>query len=331
MKLMDDPASARPKDKLKGKGRELDPEARARKKKKKRLLAEAIANGTLKGSEGEDSDAESSDSDGGRRTKGIPTYRGAFVNRSRDEDLQHCSLPRRGELVYAELPAPLVGVKGSLAGQTLRYWPGIVEGREVKSEAVVVDENEEGAEAQSEGGGAREDQRDQVVENGVQSGVENGVENGIEKSGTATEDGAARLESNAPAGSHSPPPATADAVNLEGKALRTKSAPRLKTVQSLRFNVRLFAIGDDVRLLREDQVLPWLQHPSPQPLFTNFAELCGDVEATKHIWDGKHLKRATKLFERGPEEAPPTLDEAVVPLALAMQTIAHIVSTFTLR
>ncbi|GAA5977784.1 hypothetical protein JCM11641_006071 [Rhodosporidiobolus odoratus] len=65
-------------------------------------------------------------------TSAIPTYTGPFVNRCRDGDLADLFSHRNDDLVWAELPEPLVpspAAHPELANSRITHWPGIVVSR----------------------------------------------------------------------------------------------------------------------------------------------------------------------------------------------------------
>lgn len=346
----------------KGKGKEREKEKKKEKKKQKKLKGLFKSGGQGIGStESDEYGGDSSDlSDLGDTTDDVdivggpdaaayeggygseygPSYRGAFTNRMRDEDLERAAAPRRGELVWAELPRPLYGIQGGrLDGKVVMHWPGIVEGREIRNEAVMVVVGE--AQATEAGKG-------KVAVDEGERGVDgmDGVE--IEEGGVE----------NATATTTTTAAAAAGAVAIParpGTAFCLAPPPRLKTIPSTRYSVRLLAVADTIRHLGEDQVVPWIGHAGPRSLFEGFDEVLQDREAVKHIWDGKGFVRDTLLFDDGddgdggePEKesqgqdagsraaaavvgAPKTLDEALIPLGLAMQIASELMATFTLN
>ncbi|GAA5981718.1 hypothetical protein JCM10908_004576 [Rhodotorula pacifica] len=309
---------ARKRKHNKGKGKERDDGGppRKRKKNKHRRTREGSATNSNASRGGSESSPELSDLtdlsdvevdvDGaGEGGEFGPTYRGAFTNRMRDEDLNRVSAPRRGELVWAELPRPLVGRrKGPLEGKVVTHWPGIVESREVRSEAVVLPSSD--ATKSGKKGALNEDDDDEQEEAGAADGEPT-------------------------------PPSTSSSAEVfarPGTTLRMQPPPRLHTATSTRYTIKLFAIADTIRLLREDQVLPWLHHAPPRTLFAEFGALLQEAEAVKHIWNGKTFMRDTVLFEEDgveEEEEGPPLEETLAPLGLAMQIASHVLTTFTLN
>ncbi|GAA5871095.1 hypothetical protein JCM3774_005107 [Rhodotorula dairenensis] len=292
----------------KGKGKEVD--GKKKKKKRRHGVADESTDASRIGESSNElsdlsdttiSDSSESDADTDDVEGSGPTYRGAFTNRQRDEDLERPSAPRRGELVWAALPRPLVGQRGPLAGKVVTHWPGIVESREVRAEATVVGPPPVPA---GVGAGAEYEEPDEDAR----------------ARGSSSADGTLRTAA--------------------GTTLRMPPAPRLETVTSTRYTVRLFAVADTLRLLREDQVLPWLHHAPPKSLFADFGTVLQDAEAVKHIWDGSRgaFVRDAVLFdddraeeEANSEHATTTLDEALAPLGLAMQIASHVLTSFTLN
>ncbi|BGP08033.1 hypothetical protein JCM10049v2_003878 [Rhodotorula toruloides] len=106
----------------------------------------------------------------------------------------------------------------------------------------------------------------------------------------------------------------------ELKSLGT--APKLETKQEWRYNVRLLAVKDELRLLREDQLHPWLGNPPPSGLWT--PERMSNPDAVKHVWDGKKTHRDCELMKD-----VKSLQEAVTAMALALQIAAHLVGAFS--
>lgn len=308
MKHMEDDSRADAKEKSsnkgKGKAREIDDIARL-KKKKKRVSSESASSSEATRGNADDLEMtgandiadQASSEDEADMVESGPAYRGSFTNRMRDEDLERCSAPRRAELVWAELARPLVGTKGVLKGKVVRHWPGLVMSREIRNEAHVLPQG-----ASVSDGPAR----DEHIAMAQPSDVEG--EHGVPEKASASY-----------------------STGTAGKTLQAGSPPRLSTTGSTRFNVRLLAISDDLRLLREEQILPWLQHEPLQPLFAELPKLLQDAEAVRHIWDGERIKRDARLFDVTDGEEPTTLDDALVPLGLAMQIAAHIITTFTLK
>lgn len=60
-----------------------------------------------------------------------PSYKGAYVNKERDIDLSDGALFRVGELVWVELPEPLVDPQDST--MRITHWMGVVADRTIKS------------------------------------------------------------------------------------------------------------------------------------------------------------------------------------------------------
>lgn len=101
-------------------------------------------------------------------------------------------------------------------------------------------------------------------------------------------------------------------------------APKLEAKQEWRFNVRLLAVKDELRLLREDQLRPWLGNPPPSGLWT--PERMCNPDAVKHVWDGKKTHRDCELMKD-----VRSLPEAVTAMALALQIAAHLVGAFSFK
>ncbi|BGP32040.1 hypothetical protein JCM10296v2_003819 [Rhodotorula toruloides] len=99
-------------------------------------------------------------------------------------------------------------------------------------------------------------------------------------------------------------------------------APKLEAKQGWRYNVRLLAVKDELRLLREDQLRPWLGNPPPSGLWT--PERMCNPDAVKHVWDGKKTHRDCELMKD-----VKSLQEAVTAMALALQIAAHLVGAFS--
>lgn len=108
----------------------------------------------------------------------------------------------------------------------------------------------------------------------------------------------------------------------ELKSLGT--APKLEAKQEWRYNVRLLAVKDELRLLREDQLRPWLGNPPPSGLWT--PERMCNPDAVKHVWDGKKTHRDCGLMKD-----VKSLQEAVTAMALALQIAAHLVGAFSFK
>ncbi|GAA6027200.1 hypothetical protein JCM8097_002478 [Rhodosporidiobolus ruineniae] len=68
---------------------------------------------------------------------GPPTYDGAYTNRQRDADLSDLAAHRIDDLVWAELPTPLVSSDPERAHERITHWPGIVTNRTPRVEAAV--------------------------------------------------------------------------------------------------------------------------------------------------------------------------------------------------
>lgn len=349
------------KNNNKGKGKEKDREKKKKKKQKKKGLMGGTGIGSTESDEygGEnssdlsdsgdttdDDDDDDADADVGGAAAAAgrttheggggggdygPTYRGAFTNRMRDEDLERAAAPRRGELVWAELPRPLCGIEGGrLEGKVVTHWPGIVESREIRNEAVVVGGGDDGGDAAGAGKG-KEKEKEKAAAEG-ERGVDGDV--GMEEGGGAEKATTTTTTTTTPAAVAIPA--------RPGTTLRLPPPPRLLTVPTTRYSVRLLAVADTIRHLSEDQVLPWLGHAPPVSLFEGFEELLRDREAVKHIWDGKRFVRDTLLFDEDDDDEaeegqgsraadePKTLDEALMPLGLAMQIASELIATFTL-
>ncbi|GAA6011911.1 hypothetical protein JCM10207_003427 [Rhodosporidiobolus poonsookiae] len=114
------------------KGKEKEKE-REVKKEKKRRANEADGVAATSGSGGGGKKPRTSSPD--------PTYKGAFVSRQRDEDLVDLSAHRHMDLVWAELPTPLLPSDPSQfsPGAAITHWPGILTSRSVRATAEVVD------------------------------------------------------------------------------------------------------------------------------------------------------------------------------------------------
>ncbi|KAK4702652.1 hypothetical protein P7C70_g3565, partial [Phenoliferia sp. Uapishka_3] len=64
-----------------------------------------------------------------------PTYKGAYTNPARDQDLVDGASFRKGEMVWAELPKPLVDPTGA----SITHWPAMIAERNVDSHSQVID------------------------------------------------------------------------------------------------------------------------------------------------------------------------------------------------
>ncbi|GAA5887360.1 hypothetical protein JCM5296_007112 [Sporobolomyces johnsonii] len=74
-----------------------------------------------------------------------PTYKGAYIARTRDEDLGSGALYRIGELVWAQLPTPFTSTDPDWQSAKITHWPGIVMTREVATSSSLTAPYEPGA------------------------------------------------------------------------------------------------------------------------------------------------------------------------------------------
>ncbi|BGP24611.1 proteophosphoglycan ppg4 [Rhodotorula toruloides] len=213
-----------------------------------------------------------------------PTYKGAYTSRSRDSDLAYLAAPRQADLVYAELPKPFLSDDPKWAGAQITHWPAIVTSRVPYTIAKAVD-----LQPRSTGDEKKKEEGDEADEADV------------EDEDVEEED---------------------EPLVRTSQAKSFRPAPKLEAKQEWRYNVRLLAVKDELRLLREDQLRPWLGNPPPSGLWTT--ERMTNRDAVKHVWDGKKTHRDCELLKD-----VKNLQEAVTAMALALQIAAHLVGAFS--
>ncbi|GAA5941402.1 hypothetical protein JCM10213_006075 [Rhodosporidiobolus nylandii] len=118
-----------------GKGKEREREREKDGAKKRRISADGVsgANGTAA------KKARFADGSASVSPPAAPTYEGAYVNRARDAELSDLFSHRNEDLVWAELPTPLLSTDTAYPGAKITHWPGIVVARTPHTHSRVVD------------------------------------------------------------------------------------------------------------------------------------------------------------------------------------------------
>ncbi|GAA5999073.1 uncharacterized protein JCM10292_003306 [Rhodotorula paludigena] len=270
-KLLPDLAAGDPRKKHKG--------------KKKRRTHDGGVDGAV-AYDDEDDDAAGEGEGVARR---LPTYKGSYQARQKDEDLASFWSARLAELVWAKLPTPLVSRDAQRGDKKITHWPGIVVRRKVDIDAKLVSPEGGDEAAPPQTNGTADGQDGEREKKKGEAKTEDG-----EGEGGATEDG-----DKAPA------------------PLGPKH--RFAVKQRYAYDVRLLAVMEELRTVPEVDVSPWLAHdPAAALSDSDMAQ----HEAVKHVWDGERITRGSKLrdFE--------CYEDAVTVFGMALQVAACLVVYF---
>ncbi|GAA5824132.1 hypothetical protein JCM11251_001534 [Rhodosporidiobolus azoricus] len=278
----------------------LGSEKARRKEEKKRRRA-------LEEQNGSSSKAAKKPRSASRTPEPKPAYTGAYVNRQRDADLMDLFSYRIGDLVWAELPTPLVPSKECL-----------------KAAELAAEQAEAVAEQVASGGGGEglEEMRQVALSRRNEANVLKG-ETITHWPGIVNER-VPKLKSKIKEKTdRQPQPLQEGETILNAEGERMFEFVDGKGEQEWRYKVQLLALSSTVDSLRPNQVRTWLAHPPPTTLWNG--PMMIEERAAKHVWDAK--KRETRM-DCKLEAFGGKLEEALTALALALQIAAHVVGSY---
>ncbi|GAA5897515.1 hypothetical protein JCM6882_003505 [Rhodosporidiobolus microsporus] len=265
--------------------------------------------------------ARLSASDGQAESK--PAYTGAFVNRARDGDLTDLFAHRTSDLVWAELPSPLLPSPEliQLAEDAVKA-AAALEDVDAKTRA----EAEELARCELDAlKAARITHWPGVVKE--RKPVVSAKIKVKERSPTMVQPGESEVRAEGPLFEFEDEEAEEGGKNAngKGKGKETNGAggKEKKKQQEWSYTVTLLAVNGDLVCLSGAQIRTWLAHPPPTTLWDG--RMMTDPRAVRHVWDEekRKTKRGAKLADFGGR-----LEEAAMAMALAMEIAGHVVGTY---